>query len=156
LPSATVVAREKLLSPLFARPEPPSDAVHAIETLFACHAPSAVPQLIVGPAVSRTMASVAVAETFPAASRNCAHTVFEPSPLVRAWEIVVLKLVADVTETKEAPEQSEPLATRYAVTPTASVALSASEAVVLFVNDAPPLMTTDGLAGGAVSLGAAA
>jgi hypothetical protein len=69
-PAATDVLSEKLLSPLFTSPDPASEAVHAIETFVACHALSADPQLIVGPAVSRPIVSVAVAEVFPAASLN--------------------------------------------------------------------------------------
>ena len=153
--AGTVVESEKLASAALARPEPPSEAVQAIATLSECHTPSAEPQFTVGPAVSSVIESVAVPEILFAASLNCAQTVFEPSPLVSACEIVVVKLVADVTGTKVAPEQSDPFATRYAVTPTASVALNARDTVVLFVNAAPALIETAGLAGAVVSVAAA-
>ena len=41
----------KLASPALARPEPSSDAVHVIETLLACHRPSAAAQPTVGATV---------------------------------------------------------------------------------------------------------
>src|SRR2546429_9801506 len=48
VPAATLDVKLKLASAALARPEPPSLAVHAIETSDACHAPSAEPQLTVG------------------------------------------------------------------------------------------------------------
>ena len=52
VPAGTEVERLKLASAGLARPEPLSLAVQAMLTSFACHWPSAVPQLIAGAVVS--------------------------------------------------------------------------------------------------------
>jgi hypothetical protein len=81
--------------------------------------------------------------------------VFVPSPAVRVNGTDELKLVDDVTVTKVAAEQSDPFAIRYPVTPTSSVALSATVTATLLVEAVPLLITTDAFAGGVVSAGAA-
>ena len=69
--------------------------------------------MMVGSTVSKVIVSVAAGvETFPAASRNWAQTVFSPSPAFNVCAIVMSNAVVDVTFTKLAAEQSEPFATR--------------------------------------------
>ena len=100
------------------RPEPVSEAVNRLETAetyqpFAPGVPLWTPaSWMTGASVSSTIVSVAVAETFPAASRYCAQTVFAPSPDARVWGIVWAKLVVAGTPTQVAAEQSLPFATR--------------------------------------------
>src|SRR5207249_2335696 len=66
VPAGTLVESEKLASPGLASPEPPSLAVHPIETSVACHVPSAEPQLTSG-----AFLSTLFPETGPAVAQFC-------------------------------------------------------------------------------------
>src|SRR5512143_373892 len=70
VPAGTEVERLKLASAGLARPEPPSPAVQAMLTSFACHWPSAVPQLTAGAVVSGVSAGAQAGRPASFASRR--------------------------------------------------------------------------------------
>src|SRR4051812_23428814 len=80
LPAATDVLNEKLASLALARPDVASVAVHAIDTLPACHSESALPQATVGATVSTVSVRLAGdGSVFCAASVARTWNVCEPS-----------------------------------------------------------------------------
>ena len=95
----TAVDSVKLASAALANPDPLSLAVHAIATLFACHCPSATPQVTTG----------AVLSTSPGS-----HAVPMPLPSVSFWSGFAIVRQLSISSEIPSPSVSEELTVVYA------------------------------------------
>jgi hypothetical protein len=113
-----------------------AESVRMTEVLVVHAVPPSIAIVPLGPARSKPMESFAELEALPAASRNCAYTVFVPSESasVRDFDVAYVSHPDHVVPSAENRMDATPEA--------ASVAASVRVTEVLEAQDSPPSMTT--------------